>query len=398
GAGWGSIFKHALNLDTVTVSELFAVMIVTCLVEVFLLFYLSNVLPWATTYPQSPLFIFMPSYWMSAKALPEGEHDAQKRDPKRFEAPPDLAAAVNIRALTMRFGSFTVFEKLSFKIYSTQVTALLGHNGAGKTTLMSTITGEYYSQFDVLFPDLTVREHLVYFGQLRSVSNQELNKRIGETLEAVKLTDKAGSFASQLSGGMKRRLSISIALIDRPKLLILDEPTTGMDPETRRSIWDLLGEIRNNMSILLSTHDMEEADVLADRIVMLSSGKLVCAGSPAFLKQACGVGYTISVNTESGHFDLKETLHLLRKTAPHAIVQEEKQGTTTIALQTTEHKGFAQMFKKLEKNSERLGIASFGVTVATMSDAYIKINKLWVPHDGDGDPHRSTRSQGKLSQ
>ncbi|KAH7963842.1 hypothetical protein HPB52_023646 [Rhipicephalus sanguineus] len=200
-----------------------------------------------------------PSYWMPAKVHPDAEDSAQKGDPERFEAPPNLAAAVDIRALTVRFGSFTALDKVSFKIYSTQVTALLGHNGAGKTTLMSTITGllkptsgvvefpgsegdanfnstGFCQQFDVVFPDLTVREHLVYFGQL----------------------------------------------------LILDEPTTGMDPETRRSIWDLLSELRNNTSILLSTHDMEEADVLADRIVMLSSGKLVCAGTPAFLKQACG--------------------------------------------------------------------------------------------------------------
>nr|XP_037285006.1 ATP-binding cassette sub-family A member 3-like [Rhipicephalus microplus] len=411
GAGWGSIFKHALNFDSVTVFELFAVMVLTCIVEVFLLFYLSNVLPWATAYPQSPLFIVMPNYWMPAKVLPEVEGDVQKRDPERFEAPPDLAAAVDIRALTVRFGSFTANDKVSFKIYTTQVTALLGHNGAGKTTLMSAITvasngdrrarwrtallssgqvkqllviqlakeaaerhglslysrsthgllkptsgviefpggvGDAHNstgfcqQFDVLFPDLTVREHLVYFGQL----------------------------------------------------LILDEPTTGMDPETRRSIWDLVGELRNNTSILLSTHDMEEADVLADRIVMLSSGKVVCAGSPAFLKQACGVGYTINVNTESGDFDLNETLHIVRKTAPHAVVQNEKQGTTTLALQTTDHTGFAEMFKKLEESSKRLGIASFGVTVATMADVYIKINKLWVPHDGDEEQHGSPRSQG----
>ncbi|XP_049269978.1 phospholipid-transporting ATPase ABCA3-like [Rhipicephalus sanguineus] len=239
GAGWGSIFKHALNYDSVF--ELFAVMMLTCLVEVFLLFYLSNVLPWATAYPQSPLFIFMPSYWMPAKGHPNAEDSAQKQDPERFEAPPHLAAAVDIRGLTVKFGSFTALDKVSFKIYSTEVTALLGHNGAGKTTLMSTITGllkptsgvveflggegdahsnstGFCQQFDVVFPDLTVREHLVYFGQLRCVDGKELNKSIDETLEAVKLTDKADSFPPQLSGGMKRRLSMSIALVARPKV------------------------------------------------------------------------------------------------------------------------------------------------------------------------------------
>ncbi|XP_037561127.1 uncharacterized protein LOC119440274 [Dermacentor silvarum] len=200
----------------------------------------------------------------------------------------------------------------------------------------------------------------------------ELNKSIQETLEAVRLTDKTNAFPPQLSGGMKRRLSIAIALAAKPKLLILDEPTTGMDPETRRSIWDLLSALRKDTTILLSTHDMEEAEVLADRIVMLSSGKLVCAGSPAFLKRSCGVGYTISVNTESADFDLKETLSIVREIAPGALLQDVKQGTTTLALQTIEHKGFAKMFKQLEEESDRLGIASFGISVATMADAYIK--------------------------
>ncbi|KAH6937741.1 hypothetical protein HPB50_003748 [Hyalomma asiaticum] len=336
-----------------------------------------------------------PGYWMPPKVIPVAEVDVENRDPERFSTLPDLAPAVEIRALTVRFGTFTALDRVSFKIYSTQVTALLGHNGAGKTTLMSTITGllkptlgavefpggesdsrgncvGFCQQFDVLFPDLTVMEHLLYFGQLQGWSGDELKKSIDHTLEAVKLADKANSFPSQLSGGMKRRLSMSIALVTKPKLLILDEPTTGMDPETRRSIWDLLSEVRNDTTILLSTHDMEEAEVLADRIVMLSSGKLVCAGTPAFLKQSCGVGYTINVNTESPDFDLKETLDIVRETAPNAILQDVKQGTTTLALQTTEHKGFAKMFQKLEEEGERLGITSFGVSVATMTDAYIK--------------------------
>ncbi|KAH7963840.1 hypothetical protein HPB52_023644 [Rhipicephalus sanguineus] len=110
------------------------------------------------------------------------------------------------------------------------------------------------------------------------------------------------------------------------------------------------------------------------------------------------VGYTISVNTESTNFDLKETLHIIQQTAPHAVLQDTKQGTTTLALQTIEHKGFAEMFKKLEEESERLGIKSFGVSVATMTDAYIKINNLWVPHDADEDQHRETGSQVKAPE
>ncbi|XP_065292606.1 phospholipid-transporting ATPase ABCA3-like isoform X2 [Dermacentor albipictus] len=414
GAGWGIIFKRALDLDSVTVFEMLVVMIVTCLVELFLLFYFSNVLPWATDYPMSPLFCLMPGYWLPANVVAVTEViQEENRDPERFEVAPDIAALVDIRGVSMKFGLFTALDNVSFKIYSDQVTALLGHNGAGKTTLMSCITGllkpscgtikfgggesagaakdtGFCQQFDVFFPDMTVLEHLVYFGQMQGRWGDELRKDIGEILKAVVLTDKMYSFPAQLSGGMKRRLSLSIALVAKPKLLILDEPTTGMDPETRRSVWDLLSMLRKDTTILLSTHDMEEAEVLADRIVMLSSGKLVCDGTPAFLKKSCGVGYTICLNTEPAKFDLEKTLGIVRETVPNAIAQDSKQGSTTITLQTTEHKGFAKMFDQLEKNAERLGIASFGVTIATMADAYVKIATDWVPNEGGDDQHENT--------
>ncbi|KAH9371558.1 hypothetical protein HPB48_012023 [Haemaphysalis longicornis] len=124
--------------------------------------------------------------------------------------------------------------------------------------------------------------------QLQRAPSAKLNETVAETLKVVNMTDKWSCFPSQLSGGMKRRLSLSIALVAKPKILILDEPTTGLDPETRRSIWELVSKLRETTTILLSTHDMEEAEVLANRIVFLNLGKVVCEGSPTFLKKACG--------------------------------------------------------------------------------------------------------------
>lgn len=305
GANWGVLSKHALHLDSVTLFELLVAMCAAAVLYVFLLFFVTNFLPWATDHHMHPLYFLMPHYLVEiSETQPEQLH------PDRFEEPPNAEPAADICHVCMVFENFRALDDVSVKIYASHVTVLLGHNGAGKTTLMRTLTGflkptsgsikfgggsadgtkttSFCQQSDVLFPDLTVNEHLIYYGHLQDRRGPELSKLISETLEAVKLTDKVHCFPSQLSGGMKRRVSMSIALVARAKVLIMDEPTTGMDPETRRSIWDLINTLRSSSTILLSTHDMEEAEVLADRIVILHSGKVIGAGSPAFLKKACG--------------------------------------------------------------------------------------------------------------
>ncbi|XP_077512100.1 phospholipid-transporting ATPase ABCA3-like [Amblyomma americanum] len=395
GANWATLSKRALDLDSVTPLELLAVMLASCAVNVFLLFYLSNVLPWATDYPQQPLFCLMPGYWAPSRTLPindETEAD-EVTSTTRFEQAPLADTVVDIRGLTMVFGKNTALSKVNIKIYGSQVTVLLGPNGAGKTTLMTIIAGilkptsgsvsiyegetegtkttGFCQQFDVLFSDLTVMEHLTYYAKLQGHGAVQLSKMIDETLDAVKLAEKKHSFPPQLSGGMKRRLSMAIALVGKPKLLILDEPTTGMDPETQRSIWELISSLRGTSTILLSTHDIEEAEVLADRIVMMNRGKVVCAGSPTFLKKSSGVGYKLQLSTKTVDYELGAIMAVVRETAPNALVKDVKQGSVTIGLQTLKHDGFAAMFRKLEEEAEQWGIESFVVTVATMRDAYI---------------------------
>ncbi|XP_077491952.1 phospholipid-transporting ATPase ABCA3-like [Amblyomma americanum] len=415
GAGWGVLFKRALGLDSVTLFELLAAMCAAAAFDVFLLFYATNVLPWTTETPQHPLFFLTPGYWRPSPAMPVGEGPASEEPhPDRFEEPPAGEPAADVRHLTVVFGSHRALDDVNVKIYASQVTVLLGHNGAGKTTLMRTLTGlqkptsgfvniggdvhginttAFCQQSDVHFPDLTVNEHIIYYGHLQGRGGTELTRVMTETLEAVKLTDKAHCFPDQLSGGMKRRLSMCIALVAKAKVLIFDEPTTGMDPETRRSIWDLISSLRSSSTILLSTHDMEEAEVLADRIIIMSTGKVLGAGSTAFLKNACGVGYTINLSTVPEKFVAERTLEVVQKTAPEAIVKDVKLGSLTIALQTIEHSGFADMFRTLEEQGEDLGIESFGVTVATVADVYIKINKLWTvvdSQDTEGSPAESS--------
>ncbi|XP_049520879.1 ATP-binding cassette sub-family A member 17-like [Dermacentor silvarum] len=301
------------------------------------------------------------------------------------------------------FGSIIALNKVNMTIHKSQVTILLGHNGAGKTTLMSIFTGliqpdsgavhvggrqmstsearenmGFCPQFDAFFDDLTVSDHLTYFGLLKGMSSSTINANITTLLKNMQLSDKVDALPRELSGGMKRKLSIAIALITKPQVLILDEPTVGLDPDTRRVIWKVLRELRGNTTVLLSTHDMEEADALGDRIIVMYSGTVICCGTPSFLKDACGVGYKLRISKVPNVFNSKAVLSAILKAAPLAALDDDKDNEAVFALNTMDRDGFVAMFSELEANGPALGIKSIGVTVATMKEAYIKIYKEWV--------------------
>ncbi|XP_037555590.2 ABC transporter A family member 2-like [Dermacentor silvarum] len=237
----------------------------------------------------------------------------------------------------------------------------------------------FCQQTDIFFEDMTCTENVYYFGSLKGVKYERLAQSIKDTLRLVRLDDKASSLPKTLSGGMKRRLSIAMTLVSEPELLILDEPTAGMDPETRRTVWDTLTTVAKERTLLLSSHDMEEADAIADQIIIMASGGTVCSGSTAFLKKACGVGYKLTFSKVPNAFNLDEVMHIVRKTTPAAVIDDEKQEEVSIALGTLDNKEFPAMFKKLESSFQRLGIASMGVIVASMKDVYLKINLDWSP-------------------
>jgi ABC-type multidrug transport system ATPase subunit len=151
-------------------------------------------------------------------------------------------------------------------------------------------------QFDVLWDELTGREHLEIYGQVKGLSAQQSRREARELLHSVKLEESASVTAGSYSGGMKRRLSVAIALLGNPKIVFLDEPTTGMDPINRRHVWDIIEAAKKGRAIILTTHSMEEADILGDRIAIMARGSIRCIGSSLRLKSKFGAGYCISVN------------------------------------------------------------------------------------------------------
>ncbi|RHZ01022.1 hypothetical protein DYB31_010702, partial [Aphanomyces astaci] len=203
-------------------------------------------------------------------------------------------------------GEKVAVKGINLTMYKNQITCLLGHNGAGKTTLISMLTGMIPAtsgdatvhglslhddlgqlrrslgmcpQHDVLYAELTVHDHLMFYGKIKGYRGHALESEVDAKIVEVGLTEKRHVRTSDLSGGMKRKLSLAIALLGDSKIVFLDEPTSGMDPYSRRSSWEIILNNRYNRIIVLTTHFMDEADILGDRIAIMAEGELRCCGS-----------------------------------------------------------------------------------------------------------------------
>jgi lipooligosaccharide transport system ATP-binding protein len=221
---------------------------------------------------------------------------------------------VRARGLVKRFGDFTAVDGIDFELSRGEVLGFLGPNGAGKSSTMRMIgcvsppSGGELSilgldpvrdgpairaklgvvpQEDTLDVELTVWENLLIYGRYFGLRRDVINERAARLLEFVQLTDRASDQVEPLSGGMKRRLTIARSLISEPEILLLDEPTTGLDPQARHIVWDrLYGLKRDGVTLILTTHYMDEAEQLCDRIVVMHSGKIAAEGTPRELISA----------------------------------------------------------------------------------------------------------------
>ncbi|GFY44550.1 ATP-binding cassette sub-family A member 3 [Trichonephila inaurata madagascariensis] len=210
---------------------------------------------------------------------------------------------------------------------------------------------------------------------MKGVEWKNLNAEVTQTLNIVKLAEKRTELIKNLSGGMKRKLSLGIAIVGGSKVLFLDEPTSGMDVEARRSVWDALLEIRHSRTIILTTHYMEEADILGDRIAIMAEGEVQCCGSPMFLKQKFGTGYHLHVVKDS-HFDIENLFSLLKRYIPDVKIGKELEKEISFSLSSNTGSGFGEMFEELENRKQKLGVTSFGVTITTMEDVFLNVANL----------------------
>lgn len=217
---------------------------------------------------------------------------------------------ISINNLKKKYGQQVVLNDVSFAVDYGQIVGLIGPSGAGKSTIIKLTLGMekadsgnsavfgihmpnrkilnkmgYMAQSDSLYSSLSARENLIFFAKMREVKKEDLDSEIDRVSQVVDLKDQLDKKVDNFSGGMKRRLSLAIALLGNPQLLILDEPTVGIDPALRKNIWAELGKLRDKgCSILVTTHVMDEAE-LTDRVALLIDGNIIADDTPSNLKQ-----------------------------------------------------------------------------------------------------------------
>uniref|UniRef100_A0A6T6FY55 ABC transporter domain-containing protein n=1 Tax=Craspedostauros australis TaxID=1486917 RepID=A0A6T6FY55_9STRA len=365
-------------------------LIINAFIYMMLACYWAQVFPGMNGKPQKPYFFLLPSYWLGNKAEVEPIESDDGEAQTNSQVGRNTIVVNDVRKT---YGAFEALKGISMTMKRGEVTAFLGHNGAGKTTLSHIIScdtaatqgdvnvfgvsvnNDPYSircmvglckQDDYLWANLTAREHLELFAGLRGVSDDDMGATVQKWLESVDLADVQLQYSSSFSGGMKRRLSVALATIGERPLIILDEPTTGMDPVSRRFVWRHIDEIKENRVVILTTHAMEEADLLAEEVAIMRRGDLAAFGSPLELKTQYGsaLQFTLLVERE----DVPSTQRFLNDffagTREHVKIDAPSTGNIIVNIQKVKVDRSDNAHEDIDQGIE---VSDTGVTVEQLS-------------------------------
>ncbi|XP_017361003.1 ATP-binding cassette sub-family A member 2 isoform X1 [Cebus imitator] len=450
GIQWHTFSQSPVEGDDFNLLLAVAMLMVDAVVYGILTWYIEAVHPGMYGLPRPWYFPLQKSYWLGSgrteawewswpwartpRLSVMEEDQACAMESRRFEEtrgmeeePTHLPLVVCVDKLTKIYkdDKKLALNKLSLNLYENQVVSFLGHNGAGKTTTMSILTGLFpptsgsatiyghdirtemdeirknlgmCPQHNVLFDRLTVEEHLWFYSRLKSMAQEEIRKEMDKMIEDLELSNKRHSLVQTLSGGMKRKLSVAIAFVGGSRAIILDEPTAGVDPYARRAIWDLILKYKPGRTILLSTHHMDEADLLGDRIAIISHGKLKCCGSPLFLKGTYGDGYRLTLvkrpaepgappepglaSSPPGRAQLSScsepqvSQFIRTHVASCLLVSDTSTELSYILPSEAAKKGaFERLFQHLERSLDALHLSSFGLMDTTLEEVFLKVSE-----------------------
>ncbi|XP_064399181.1 ABC transporter A family member 1-like isoform X2 [Halichondria panicea] len=316
-------------------------------------------------------------------------------------------------------------DELSLNVEENQILALLGHNGAGKTTTINMLIGLlepdkgdafFYNysvrhdldllrsvlgvcpQHDILWGDLTAMEHMKLFAHLKNIPSEQMKEDIANLLEEVKLTKVANQRVNTYSGGMKRRLSVALSFLGDPKVLFLDEPTTGMDPKIRRDIWNLILRSKKNRVTIMTTHSMEEADILGDSIAIMANGSLKAMGTSVNLKNTyAGYGIEFIVH----HDSVQNMISFITDQIPDAVLKTdptEVEGgmRLTFGLPPNMNEAIVPLFKTIEEdpNIGRM-VVDYSISQTTLEEVFFNVTVNELFKDAAYKPaHLQSQGQG----
>ncbi|XP_062380442.1 phospholipid-transporting ATPase ABCA1a isoform X2 [Sardina pilchardus] len=448
GIQWTNLLASPMEEDHYSLTTSISLMLFDAFLYAVMTWYIEAVFPGQFGIPRPWYFPFTKTYWCGEECGGTSSSPDKKSNAEAVcmeEEPAHLERGVYIENLVKVYshGKKLAVDDLTLGFYEGQITSFLGHNGAGKTTTMSILTGLFpptsgtayilgrdiqtelstirqnlgvCPQHNVLFSMLTVEEHIWFYASLKGLSEEKVKSEMEQIITDVGLPHKRKSRTSQLSGGMQRKLSVALAFVGGSKVVILDEPTAGVDPYARRGIWDLLLKYRQGRTIILSTHHMDEADILGDRIAIISHGKLCCVGSSLFLKTQLGTGYYLTLvkrdfepllsscrnssstvsytkkedsvsesssdaglgsdhESETTTIDVSLISNVIFKHVPSARLVEDLGHELTYVLpyESAKAGAFVELFHEIDDRLTDLGISSYGISDTTLEEIFLKV-------------------------
>ena len=437
-------FRNFYNRDFLidhynySIGLMYLMFIIDFFVYLFLGYYLHNVLPHEFGIRKPWYFLCSSDYWCNTKdkkrkylniknklELPEFNTDESReleedfnvsRRTSKFESEDIYENKTKSEVLEIR-NIVKIFEDgkkavdgVNLNFYRDEIFALLGHNGAGKTTLISILTGMYEAtkgkaiydginildsnnmdlfreklgicpQHDILFEDLNIREHLEMFSIFKGVDSNNVEAEVNKILHDFQLENIQNMIARNLSAGQRRKLSISIALIGGSEVIFLDEPSSGMDITSRRNLWEILKRQSEGKIIILTTHYMEEASVLGQRIGIINAGHMKCLGSPLFLIEKYGKYMSLNILKDEYADDKKivEFVKTLAKNVEYEILSEEimfripVRDNNNIDKKARKKVDIPKFFQVFDKNLNDLKIKSYSASMPTLEDVFLNV-------------------------
>nr|XP_050034924.2 ATP-binding cassette sub-family A member 2-like [Dermacentor andersoni] len=398
---FSSVTSYVLELDNVTMFEIWTVMLIDSFVNIYLGWYFSHVLTSYIGVPYVPWFPFMYRYWLPTEKGSFQQVPPSTPDGLNFEPyPVDKEEVVFVNRLEYERKQKHVLRDTSFKAYQGEIMIILGPSGAGKTALVDIISGGAVAtqgqvivngydvavqtqlarqlmgvvqQRDVLFYDLTVAEHLIFFGALAGLSGDALVHRCVELQDMFSLGNIADVRTNLLQEGQKRSLAFAIAIVVPPKVLILDEPMRGMDTASRVIVWQVLQKLRPSTCIIITTPEVEEVELLADRIAILGFGALKCCGRTGFLQRRYGTGYSVTLH-KGAKFETKRTLKALQARVPESRLLHDHRNSVVFSLGMRNGcEPVSAALQLLESDMQGMSIESMQVNVITMQDVFTRM-------------------------